>query len=212
MENTSTYNNNEDWINREDGEYFVPNESWRGNRTVKRLSWKYNILNNTQHGWEKMILLASKNDTFQKENISDDVYRLLINNNSNLRKNQMSYFVFPLTNSGIYGKLKNRGIQEIEITDWPSLGSNYKTKMNTSQGTGLKTKRNTVLISSGASGLKQKWTEQINNEVFKNKLVFFKYFFQYDEIPDSFNVGILFNYTYMLSTFPHNNIIADLSA
>ena len=75
-----------------------------------------------------------------------------------------------------------------------------------------KTERNTVLISSGAIGLKEKWTEQINNEVFKNKLVFFKYFYQYDEIPDSFYVCILFNYTYMLSNFPHDTIISDLSA
>ena len=47
--------------------------------------------------------------------------------------------------------------------------------------------------------------------VFKNKLIFFKYYFRYDEIPDSFNVGILFNYTYMLSNFPHNDLISDLS-
>jgi len=211
MENTSTYDNKEDWVNKLDGEFFVSQENWRGNRTVKRLSWKYNILNNTQKGWEKMIKLASKNDTFIKEYISNDVYNSILNTFPNFKKNQSSYFIFPLTNTGIYGKLKNRGIQEIQITDWPSLGSNYKTIMNTSQGSKYKTERNTVLISSGATGLKEKWTEQINNEVFKNKLVFFKYFYQYDEIPDSFYVGILFNYTYMLSNFPHDNIIADLS-
>lgn len=212
MENTSTYDNKEDWVNKLDGEFFVPQENWRGNRTVKRLSWKYNILNNTQKGWEKMIKLASKNDTFIKEYISNDVYNSILNTFPNFKKNQSSYFIFPLTNTGIYGKLKNRGVQEIQITDWPSLGSNYKTIMNTSQGSKYKTERNTVLISSGAIGLKEKWTEQINNEVFKNKLVFFKYFYQYDEIPDSFYVGILFNYTYMLSNFPHDNIIADLPA
>lgn len=211
MKNSSTYDSKQDWINREDGEYFVPQENWRGNRTVKRLSWKYNISNNTQHGWEKMIKLASKNETFLKEYISNDVFNVLNSSFSNLRKNQMSYFIFPLTNNGIYGKLKSRGVTEIDVTEWPSLGSNYKTKMNTGAGTNLLLKRNTVLISSGVSGLKQKWVEQIINEVFKNKLIFFKYYFEYDEIPDSFNVGILFNYTYMLSNFPHNELISDLS-
>ena len=78
-------------------------------------------------------------------------------------------------------------------------------------GTNLLLKRNTVLISSGVPGLREKWVEQIINEVFKNKLIFFKYYFEYDEIPDSFTVGILFNYTYMLSNFPHNDLISDLS-